>query len=660
MFLTKMFGRSKVVKPRLSEVETAALAALAIIRFDTSGTILDANANFCAVLGYALDDIVGKSHAMFVPNGEASLPAYTAFWDKLRAGQTQQATFPRQTKSGEIIYIEASYVPIPDADGNITGVVKFATDVTAKTRAALRADGWMRAISRSSAVIEFLPNGTIIDANEPFLKAFDYRRDEIIGKHHSMFVPAEDVDKKHYTQFWQALRTGESRSGEFLRIGKGGFDVWIQASYNPVYGPDGKVTSVVKVASDITKAKAEALDQSGQLTALDRSQAIIEFDLRGRVLTANANFLSTMGYSLDEVVGKHHSMFVPAQERNTPDYAALWTKLGEGHFQDAAFRRISKSGQEVWIQATYNPVLDFHGEPYKVVKFATDITQRRHAIQQFQWAVNQLAEGDLSQRITAHMPADLDRLRADYNSAIDRISALISSVCDNARAILEGVSAIQGTASELGGRTENQARALDETVTSLRELSATAKSTTKRANEATEAVAQARQSSEVGREIVGKAIAAMNEIAKSSDHISRITHVIDDIAFQTNLLALNAGVEAARAGESGRGFAVVASEVRALAQRSSEAAREIAGLIQSSGQQVVQGVTLVERSGSELGSIDERIRLVDKLVEAIVSSSTLQSEGLANIDGIVVQLDQVTQQNAAMVEETNAQAENLR
>jgi methyl-accepting chemotaxis protein len=659
VFHFRLSKSSRSAPPPLSETESAALAALAVIRFDASGTILDANANFCATMGYARDEIVGQKHAIFVPTAEAASPAYLAFWDKLRAGQTQQATFARRTKSGEIIYIEASYVPIPDADGTIKGVVKFATDVTAKKRAALRADGWIEAISRSSAVIEFRPDGTILDANDAFLKAMGYRKEEIIGQHHKMFLPHEEKSKKTYAAFWDDLRSGQFRSGEFLRIGKGGIDVWIQASYNPLHGPDGTVTSIIKVATDITEAKRAALDHAGQLAALGRSQAVIEFDLTGRILAANENFLKTMGYALDEVAGKHHSMFLPVAERATPDYLAFWKSLGEGHFHEAEFRRIDKSGKDVWIQATYNPVFDFHGQPYKVVKYATDVTNRKHAVQHFQSAVNELAEGDLSKRITAPMPADLEQLRQDYNGAMDRISTLIGSVLGSARAILDGVGSIRSTTAELDNRTESQASSLEQTVVSLKDLSATVDSTKARAHEATDAVAQARQNSEIGRGIVAQAIAAMNEIARSSDQISRITDVIDDIAFQTNLLALNAGVEAARAGDSGRGFAVVAQEVRALAQRSSEAAREIAGLIASSGQQVTQGVTLVERSGSELRSIDDRIRKVDELVAGIVSSSTVQSERLADINGIVIQLDQVTQQNASMVEVTNTEVENL-
>ena len=659
MFQFKFSGTRRA-PTQLTDIETAALSALAVVRFAPDGTIRDANKRFCEAVGYELEEIVGKKHAIFVRPEDAKSKSYDVFWERLRAGETQSATFTRVTKSGKLIHIEASYVPIKDHAGSVTSIVKFAADVTEKKRAALRADGWIKAVSLSSAVIEFKPDGTIVDANDVFLAALGYTKAEIVGRHHRIFVSRSEAERNDYAQFWSELRAGQYRSGEFRRIGKSGSDVWIQASYNPILGPDGTVESIVKVASDITRAKELALDQSGQLDALNRSQATIEFDLSGNILTANKNFLQTMGYSLSDVVGKHHSMFVPLSERNSPDYAEFWKDLAAGEFREAEFRRIDSSGREIWIQATYNPILGHDKKPYKVVKFATDITSRKLAVQQFQRAINQLAEGDLSTRISAAMPSDLERLRDDYNDALDRMSGLIRTVLLGARSISDGVGAIKTTAAELDRRTERQANSLEQTVNSLKELNATVKGTTASAHEATEAVAEARKSSEIGRGIVGQAIDAMNEIAKSSDHISRITDVIDDIAFQTNLLALNAGVEAARAGESGRGFAVVASEVRALAQRSSEAAREIAGLIQSSGQQVSQGVALVERSGSELTSIDERIRHVDELVLTIVNSSNQQTAALGEIDEIVVQLDQVTRQNATMVEETNVAVDGLR
>ncbi len=656
-----MFFRS-TPKPPARDLLTleAGRAALAMIWFDLEGTILDANDNFCRVLGYELSEIVGRKHAIFLLPGRQESPDYARFWQELRAGKTLQDTFARRAKSGDTVYIEASYVPLLDDGGAVTGVVKYATDVTEKTLAMKRAESWVDAIDRSNAVIEFSAEGIVLNANERFLEATGYRLDEIVGKHHRMFMPPGEGAGPAYEAFWSDLRAGRIDAGEYRRVGKGGREVWVQATYNPIRDPEGKITAVVKFAADTTRAKQTAIDHSGQLAALDRSQAVIEFDLTGKILTANANFLHALGYELNEIVGRHHSMFVHAAERDTPAYAEFWAALGRGAFQEAEYCRIAKSGAEVWIQATYNPILDADGKPYKVVKFATDITARKQAVQQFQGAVERLAQGDLSTRLAAPMPGELETLRHDFNGALDRMARLIGSIAEGAQVISAEVETIQSTSVELGRRTERQAAALEETAAALNELTSAVDSASDGAREAATVVAQARGRSEEGRGVVDRAIAAMTEIEASSERISSITSVIDEIAFQTNLLALNAGVEAARAGEAGRGFAVVASEVRALAQRSSEAAREIAQLIATSGRQVKDGVSLVDRSGKELAAIDELVRRVDDLVRTIASSAVEQSSGLSEINSAVNDLDRVTQQNAAMFEETSAAVTTLR
>ncbi len=232
----------------------------------------------------------------------------------------------------------------------------------------------LAAISRSHAVIEFSPDGHVISANANFLKIMGYDLPDILGKHHKMFVDDKERASPAYANFWSLLSSGQHCSAEFKRLAKGGREVWIQASYNPVLDVLGNVSKVVKIASDITPQKARSLELQGQIDAISRSQAIIHFDLEGNILQANENFLRTLGYELNEIVGRHHSMFVDAAYRSSSAYSEFWQHLKKGEFQAGRFKRLGKGGKPVWIQATYNPILDVDGKPCRVVKFATDVT----------------------------------------------------------------------------------------------------------------------------------------------------------------------------------------------------------------------------------------------------------------------------------------------
>jgi methyl-accepting chemotaxis protein len=265
--------------------------------------------------------------------------------------------------------------PLKKADGSRAGTVVEWADASIRLQ-NLDYAGQVAAASRSQAVIEFKLDGTVVNANENFLKALGYSLGEIQNKHHSMFVEQKERDSAAYREFWAALNRGEYQAAEYKRIGKGGKEIWIQASYNPVFDEKGKPAKVVKFAIDVTEQKLRNADLSGQIDAIGKSQAVIEFNLDGSILTANHNFQQALGYSLSEIVGRHHSMFVAPAERDTPAYREFWAALNRGEFQAGEFKRIGKGGKEVWIQASYNPILDLNGKPFKVVKYASDITRQ--------------------------------------------------------------------------------------------------------------------------------------------------------------------------------------------------------------------------------------------------------------------------------------------
>lgn len=517
----------------------------------------------------------------------------------------------------------------------------------------------LSALLRSFAIIEFDAKGKILTANENFCSAMGYRVDEIRGQHHQMFVEPDYARSAEYTAFWNKLARGEYDTGEYIRIGKGGAEVSLQASYTPVQDILGHVYKVVKVAAVTTEAALQAADSRGKMEAVSRVQAMIEFTPDGKILTANDNFLRAVSYDLDDIRGRHHSMFVEPSYARSPDYAAFWKKLQAGEFVAAEYRRIGKNGKIVWLQASYNPIFDHKGRVIKVVKFATDVTSRVEAIDAIAEGLNKLASNTLNYRLTKAVDPTYEKLRVDFNTAIENLDKTITAISASVSTVGNGASEIATASNDLARRTEVQAANLEETAATLNQITTTVTRSAQGAKEASASASAVRADAGKSGEVVGDAVAAMGRIRTSSQAISQITGLIDEIAFQTNLLALNAGVEAARAGDAGRGFAVVATEVRVLAQRSADASKEIRKLISDSAVEVDHGAKMVGTAGESLQAIVAQMSQIDMLVSEIAMGSQEQAMGLTQVNEAVGQLDQVTQQNAAMVEQATAAANSL-
>jgi PAS domain S-box-containing protein len=440
-------------------------------------------------------------------------------------------------------------------------------------------------------------------------------------------------------------------------------DLKIMLNVSGSFDRQGNYVGNVLEWMDVTTARMN----EGMLAAIDRAQAVIEFTVDGRIQRANANFLNALGYSLDEIRGQHHSMFVEPTYRQSAEYRAFWEKLGRGEFDAGQYKRIGKGGKEIWIQATYNPILDNNGKAFKVVKFATDITAQVMASQALQLAVKQTQdavgaakENDLTQRIPLDgKTGEIRDLCGGVNGLLDTMMNVVSEIKTAAREVTNASAEIATSTTDLSQRTEEQAASLEETSASMEEISATVKKNAENAQQANVSAGSTREVADRGGQVVAKAVEAMARIEESSRKISDIIGVIDEIARQTNLLALNAAVEAARAGEAGRGFAVVASEVRSLAQRSSQAAKDIKDLITNSNGQVQQGVDLVNRAGTALTEIVESIKKVAEVVSDIAAASAEQASGLEQVNKALTQMDEVTQQNSALVEENAATAKTL-
>ena len=608
----------------------------AVIEFNPDGTVLTANENFCKTLGYTLPELVGRHHRTFCDPKLVDTFEYRAFWEKLNRGEYDSGEYKRFGKGGQEVWIQATYNPIFDADGKVVKIVKFATDVTHQKVQTAEAQGKIKAISKSQAVIEFGLDGTILNANENFLNALGYSLDEVKGRHHRMFVEPKYAESLDYRKFWEKLNKGEFDAGEYKRIGRGNREVWIQASYNPIQDAEGRITKIVKYASDITEQKLKNAVYEGKVNAINKTkQALIEFDVEGKVVNANENFLSTMGYTLDEIKGRHHRMFCDSDYVNSNEYRLFWEKLTRGESEGGEYRRLAKGGGERWLNASYNPIFNADGKVIMVMKIATDITAQRKKLSDFEGHINLLEE-------TAN----------SLSSAATQLTSTATEMTGSAHETSQQAVGASSSADQVASGVQAVATNTEEMVASIKEI---ARSTNESASMSKLTSAKAQETNNT-----------VKELGASSQEVGEVIKVISSIAQQTNLLALNATIEAARAGEAGKGFAVVANEVKELARQTAKATADITAkisAIQRNSNRAVEAIGEIAASVDKLNGISGTIAVaVEQQTATTNEVSRVVQSASRNVEDIsknVRSVSSAADKNSTAAQQTLAASSSL-
>jgi methyl-accepting chemotaxis protein len=430
------------LKARLDEVESELKVRTEIMNVtsivseaDKKGDILSVNDKFIEVSKYSRQELIGQPHNT-TRHPDMPKETFKQMWSTIGRGELFRGVIKNRAKDGTPYYVDAVVAPILGENGKPMKYLGVRYDITKAELERQNASGILGAIDQSYAYIEFDLGGHVLHANANFLKTLGYTIDEIKGKHHRTFCDSALVNSPDYSQFWRDLNAGNPQNDVFKRITKTGQEIWIQAVYAPVKDEMGRVAKIVKIATDVTASRLQAADSEGQLNAISKAQAVIEFKLDGTILSANENFCKALGYSLDEIKGKHHSMFAEPGFAATVEYRMFWDKLNRGEYDAGQYKRIGKGGREVWIQASYNPIMDMNGKPFKVVKYATDVTAQVNAARMLELAVEQAQgvtaaakNGDLSQRIPLEgKSGPIQDLCAGVNTLMETTSVIFADV----------------------------------------------------------------------------------------------------------------------------------------------------------------------------------------------------------------------------------------
>ena len=529
----------------------------------------------------------------------------------------------------------------------------------------------MDAIDASKAIVEFEPDGTVITANENFLSSMNYSLDEIRSQHYSLFLPNSEKNSAETKKFWNSVRSGKGVTKLTRCITKHNSDVYLQASYCPVLDQNGQVVKILSFSNDTTEQKQKEAELEGRLAAIGRTQAVIEFDMVGNIKHANENFLSTVGYRLDEIVGEHHSIFVEPEYAASPEYSMLWSTLQSGKHMTERCKRIGKNNKTLWLQASYIPLLGPSGNPVKVIKYASDITAEINSEEDLKSLITEaidvmsaMAKGDLTKNMTGQYKPELMALADSINSTISQLANSLGKInlqSQTLRGSSTQLAELHMTSRKAAHQTADQThevataanqitQKIDDVATSLQQLVSSVSEVSSNSYEAASVAEKAVT-------LADSAKSNVNQLAQSSSDIGAVIKVINSIADQTNLLALNATIEAARAGDAGKGFAVVANEVKELAKETARATEEVSvkiSAIQSDSQIAVKAIndigSTIEGISATQTTIASTVREQSSVSDSISHSVNEVAEGSRGIECTISKAAELASQNHTRAE----------